>query len=208
MVEGSEVTIESQGGSSFSPTYETIDTSKILFIGAGAFSGIENIIQRRLSKEVNRTNKSIGFGATIEYEEIDSYNIISKIQNEDFIEYGIIPELMGRLPVTCTLDELTEKDLVMIMKDTKNSALAQYKELFKKDGIELEFTDELIQSVASEAIKKGTGARAIKSILENKLLDQMFSSPGQCISKIIVDKDSIKVKKKTVKIKDEIEGEI
>ena len=165
-----------------------IDTSNILFICGGAFSGIEKIISNRVGK------KNIGFGADIiSKQQVNQQEILKKVEPEDLIKFGLIPEFVGRLPVLVVLEELQEDALVSVMGEPKNSLVKQYKKLFAMDGVELEFTPESLRAVAQEAIKRKTGARGLRAILEEIMREVMFDIPSRTdVEKCIITEDAIK----------------
>jgi ATP-dependent Clp protease ATP-binding subunit ClpX len=190
LIEGTIASVPPQGGRKH-PQQEflQVDTSHILFICGGAFSGLEKVIQDRTAKS------SIGFAATIRSEVDEKQNIgtiLEKVEPEDLIRFGLIPEFVGRLPVVATLDQLNEASLVSILKDPKNSLTKQYKRLFDMEGVELEFMPEALQAVAKKALERKTGARGLRSILEHVLLNVMYELPGlQGASKVVVNESSI-----------------
>ena len=165
-----------------------IDTTDILFICGGAFAGLDNIIRSR----VNKTG--IGFSAFVAAspEEEKSENVLEKVEAKDLIKYGLIPELVGRLPVHISLDELREKDLVRVLTEPKDALVKQYQALFAQDGVELCFTRSALPAIAELASKKGTGARGLRSILEKILLEVMYDVPS-CpkVKKVVVDRQSV-----------------
>lgn len=170
-----------------------IDTSNILFIVGGAFDGMEGVIESR-DKQA-----SIGFGAKIqtEKEKDEEMEIYKNITAKDIVKYGIIPELVGRIPVITTLSKLNVEALKDIIKKPENSILKQYKELLKMDNVTLEVEEEAITAIAEEAIKRGTGARALRSILEEAMQDVMFEVPSEPdIKKVIITRDVIEKKSK------------
>lgn len=152
-----------------------MNTEKILFICGGAFPGLEKIVARRTSSQ----DKSIGFGANVEKREESSAETMKKVEPEDLAKYGIIPELTGRLPVIVTLDDLNEDTMVDILVKPRNSLVNQYRELMKYDGVDLEFTDNALREIARETLKKKTGARGLRSIIEGTLREPMFSLPRE-----------------------------
>ena len=172
ILEGTVASVPPQGGRKH-PGEEMIkiNTKNILFIIGGAFSGIEEIIKRRLGEKV------IGFSKSDELK--DDEDIISKVKNEDLVKFGMIPEFIGRIPVVCYLEELDEKDLVRVLTEPKNSVVKQYEYLFELDGVELIFEQEALEEIAKESIKRKTGARGLRSIIEELLLDVMFEIPSK-----------------------------
>lgn len=176
MIEGGSVEFTEQGQRKHpeAPTIK-IDTTNILFIVGGAFVGIEKLIAKRLKTD----NTSIGFGAKVANKhDKPSYNkLIHQVRPEDLIKYGIIPEIIGRLPVICTLEELSEDDLLKILTETKNSPVKQYQELLAMDKVKLVFDKEALLAVARKAIERKTGARSLRGILEDVMLDIMYDIP-------------------------------
>lgn len=172
ILEGTIASVPPQGGRKH-PGEEMIkiNTKNILFIIGGAFSGIEEIIKRRLGEKV------IGFSKSEELN--DSEDIISKVKHEDLVKFGMIPEFIGRIPVVCYLEELDEKDLVRVLTEPKNSVVKQYEYLFELDGVKLVFEKEALEEIAKESIKRKTGARGLRSIIEELLLDVMFEIPSK-----------------------------
>ena len=172
ILEGTVASVPPQGGRKH-PGEEMIkiNTKNILFIIGGAFSGIEEIIKRRLWEKV------IGFSKSDELN--DNEDIISKVKHEDLVKFGMIPEFIGRIPVVCYLEELDEKDLVRVLTEPKNSVVKQYEYLFELDGVKLVFEKEALEEIAKESIKRKTGARGLRSIIEELLLDVMFEIPSK-----------------------------
>lgn len=163
-----------------------IDTSNILFICGGAFDGIEQIIEKRLGKN------SLGFGSDLNKNKIDKNNIMKQVEQHDLVKYGLIPELIGRIPVVTVLEELDKDALVKIMTEPKNSIVKQYKKLFEMDGVELEFQPEALEAIADITLERKTGARGLRSVFESILNDLMFDIPSDCtIEKIVVTEDSV-----------------
>ena len=194
ILEGTIASVPPQGGRKH-PGEEMIkiNTKDILFIIGGAFSGIEEIIKRRLG------DKIIGFSKSDELN--DDSDIISKVKHEDLVKFGIIPEFIGRIPVICHLEELDEQDLVRVLTEPKNSVVKQYEYLFKLDGVNLVFEKDALKEVARESIKRKTGARGLRSIIEEALLDVMFELPStKGVKTCTVTKDNI-VNKTTPKLK-------
>ena len=189
IMEGTVASVPPQGGRKH-PQQEflQVDTTNILFICGGAFAGLDKLIDRR------GKGSSIGFGAKVKsYKEKLLSEIMKQLEPEDLIKYGLIPEFIGRMPIIATLDDLDEKSLVKILKEPKNSLIKQYQRLFEFEEVELEFKDEAIQEIAKKAISKKTGARGLRSILENILLKTMFELPDmEDVIKVTVDKSSVK----------------
>ena len=194
ILEGTVASVPPQGGRKH-PGEEMIkiNTKDILFIIGGAFSGIEEIIKRRLG------DKIIGFSKSDELN--DDSDIISKVKHEDLVKFGIIPEFIGRIPVICHLEELDKQDLVRVLTEPKNSVVKQYEYLFKLDGVNLVFEKDALEEVARESIKRKTGARGLRSIIEEALLDVMFELPStKGVKTCTITKDNI-VNKTTPKLK-------
>ena len=189
IMEGTIASVPPQGGRKH-PQQEflQVDTTNILFICGGAFSGLEKIISQR------DKGSSIGFGA--EVKSIEDKNIgewMKGLEPEDLLKYGLIPEFIGRLPITATLEDLDEKSLIKILQEPKNSLIKQFQELFKFEGVKLTFKENAIRKIADKAINKKAGARGLRSILEHILLKTMFDLPGQeNIEEVIVDIGSVK----------------
>jgi ATP-dependent Clp protease ATP-binding subunit ClpX len=185
LIEGTIASVPPQGGRKH-PQQEflQVDTSNILFICGGAFAGLEKIV-------MNRTQKG-GIGFTSEVRDVNTRphgtDILKEVEPEDLIKYGLIPEFVGRLPVVATLEELDEKALISILTEPKNALTKQYRRLFDMEGAELEFRDEALSAVAKKAMQRKTGARGLRTILENVLLDTMYELPGlKNVSKVVVD---------------------
>ena len=188
IMEGTVASVPPQGGRKH-PQQEflQVDTTNILFICGGAFAGLEKIIETRGG------GNSIGFGASVKSKEKKLLSDIMKsLEPEDLIKYGLIPEFIGRMPIVATLNELDENSLIQILKEPKNSLVKQYKRLFEFENVELEFSDEAILEIAKKAIKKKTGARGLRSILEGILLKTMFELPDmEDVIKVTVDKSAV-----------------
>ena len=189
IMEGTIASVPPQGGRKH-PQQEflQVDTTNILFICGGAFAGLDKIISQR------DKGSSIGFGAKVKsIEDKKTGEWIKSLEPEDLLKYGLIPEFIGRLPITATLEDLDQKSLIKILQEPKNSLIKQYQELFKLEGAKLIFKDNAIKEVAIKAIKKKTGARGLRSILENVLLKTMFDIPSlDNVSEVIVDVSSVR----------------
>lgn len=178
-----------------------IDTSNILFIVGGAFVGLEKIIERRADD-----GTSVGFGAkpvlTQAEKDAAAVRMLKKLQPEDLLKFGLIPEFIGRVPIYAVLDELNEKTLKMILTEPKNAVVKQYKCLLEMDGVDLEFEPEAIDLIAQEAIKRKTGARALRSIVEEIMLDVMYDVPTKAdMDKFTVTADMVRNRKNAELIK-------
>ena len=187
ILEGTIASVPPQGGRKH-PGEEMIkiDTKNILFIVGGAFAGLEEIIKRRLGEKI------IGFSKLDDEKLTEEKSIISNVKQEDLVKFGIIPELIGRIPVICHLDELDEESLIKILTEPKNSVVKQYKQLFKLDKVDLEFEEDALKEIAKESIKRKTGARGLRSILEEILIDTMYEIPSKNnIKKCIITKDNV-----------------
>ena len=189
IMEGTVASVPPQGGRKH-PQQEflQVDTTNILFICGGAFAGLDKIISQR------DKGSSIGFGAEVKsLEDKKVGEWMKNLEPEDLLRYGLIPEFIGRLPITATLDDLDEKSLVKILLEPKNSLTKQYQELFKLEGVKLTFKDQSVKDIANKAISKKTGARGLRSILENILLKTMFDLPSQDnIEEVIIDSGAAK----------------
>ena len=189
ILEGTEASVPPQGGRKH-PNQDMlhIDTTNILFICGSAFAGLEKIIETRVDK------KGMGFGAEIfsdSREEIDE--LFQTVMPQDLIKYGIIPEFVGRVPVIVTLNSLTEEDLVRILEEPKNALIKQYKALFKLDNVTLEFKKDAVSAIARKALERKIGARGLRSIMENIMMDKMYEIPSDdSIKKFTVTADMVK----------------
>ena len=186
LIEGTVASIPPQGGRKH-PQQEfiQIDTSNILFICGGAFSGIDEVIKHRTD------NSGIGFGAAVKDTKATVASIVETLEPEDLVKFGLIPEFVGRLPVISTLHELDEESLVRILQEPKNALVNQYKYLFEIDGVELDFRTEALVEIAKRALKRKTGARGLRSIMEELLMNTMFELPNIDLEKVIVDENSV-----------------
>ena len=186
LIEGTVASIPPQGGRKH-PQQEfiQIDTSNILFICGGAFSGIDEVIKHRTDKS------GIGFGAAVKDTQSSLASIVDTLEPEDLVKFGLIPEFVGRLPVISTLHELDEDALVRILQEPKNALVNQYKYLFNIDDVDLDFRTEALVEIAKKALQRKTGARGLRSILEELLMDTMFELPNIDLEKVIVDENSV-----------------
>ena len=189
LIEGTVASVPPQGGRKH-PQQEflQVDTSKILFICGGAFAGLDRIIQNRSKKT------GIGFVAQINDESKKEVikDLLKDVEPEDLVKYGLIPEFVGRLPVVATLEELDKEALIQILREPKNALIKQYQRLFEIEEVELEFREEAIEAIAELAMKRKTGARGLRTVLEKTLLDTMFDIPStEDIKRVIVDEAAV-----------------
>ena len=188
LIEGTMARIPPQGGRKHpNQDFLQVDTTNMLFICGGAFAGLEKVIERRTA------GSGIGFGAEVRSKENRTLSeIFQNIEPEDLIKYGLIPELIGRMPVVTALAELDDTALVKILTEPKNALVKQYGKLFQMEGVELEITPKALQAIARKAMERKTGARGLRSILEQALLDTMFELPGmQNVEKVVVDESVV-----------------
>ena len=186
IIEGTVANIPPQGGRKH-PHQETmqVNTENVLFICGGAFTALDDIIRRRIGRN------AIGFGADVN-KKTRNVEVLSQLEPEDLLKYGLIPEFVGRLPVVATLHDLEVDHLVQILKEPKNALIRQYKKMFELDNVKLTFNKEAIHTLAKEAIKRKTGARGLRSIIENSMLDLMYEIPSDPdIKEVEINKDSI-----------------
>ncbi|HEC77722.1 MAG TPA: ATP-dependent Clp protease ATP-binding subunit ClpX [candidate division WOR-3 bacterium] len=187
IIEGTEASVPPHGGRKH-PEQEfiKINTKNILFILGGTFTGIEEIISKRLNR------KRIGFKKQRENRTTEEKNILTEIEPDDLVKYGLIPEFVGRVPIIAPLNKLSKSALIEILTKPKNALLKQYSRYFRMEGVKLEFSDEALEALASKAIKYNTGARALRSIMENFMLDIMFKLPSlKGIDRCIINKEVI-----------------
>ena len=186
IIEGTVANIPPQGGRKH-PHQETmqVNTENVLFICGGAFTALDDIIRRRIGRN------AIGFGADVN-KKTRNVEVLSQLEPEDLLKYGLIPEFVGRLPVVATLHDLEVEHLVQILKEPKNALIRQYEKMFELDNVKLTFNKEAIHTLAKEAIKRKTGARGLRSIIENSMLDLMYEIPSDPdIKEVEINKDSI-----------------
>ena len=197
IIESTVASVPPQGGRKH-PQQECIriDTTNILFICGGAFVGLDKIVQKRIE------NSSLGFGGKVVNSQEDNFEFVNEIQPQDLIKFGLIPEFVGRVPITVGLNPLDEKALVNILTEPKNALVKQYKKLFGMDNVNLEITSDGVLEIAKKAIALKTGARGLRTILENLMLDTMYEIPSEAnLDKVVIDGDVVKfgVKPKLVK---------
>ena len=189
LIEGTIASVPPQGGRKHpNQEFVQVDTTNILFVCGGAFDGLDKVIRARSGKG------GIGFGSEVKScdNRKDMTKVLRDVQPEDLIKYGLIPEFVGRLPVVATLEELDETVLIQILTEPKNALLKQYRKMFAMEGVELEVRDAALKAIAHKALERKTGARGLRSILEQTLLDTMFDLPSmQNVIKVVVDEGSI-----------------
>ncbi len=189
IIEGTVASVPPQGGRKH-PHQELIqvDTTNMLFIVGGAFAGLEEVITKRVG------DKSVGFGADVRSkEEIRPSELIDQVMPEDLISYGLIPEFIGRLPVMTTVADLDKESLVRVLTEPKNAIVKQYKRFFEMDGVELVIEDDALEAIAEQAMKRGTGARGLRAIMEEVLLDTMYELPSRTdVARVVIDGDVVR----------------
>jgi ATP-dependent Clp protease ATP-binding subunit ClpX len=193
LIEGTVASVPPQGGRKH-PQQEflQVDTRNILFIVGGAFAGLDKIIQQRSTDA-----SGIGFGAKLKSSErkVEVGKVLAEVEPEDLIKFGLIPEFVGRLPVVATLEELDEAALIKILTEPKNAISKQFRKLFEMEGVELEFRQDALAAIARKALKRKTGARGLRTIVESVLLDTMYDLPSlENVSKVVVDESVIEHK--------------
>ncbi len=188
IIEGTVANVPPQGGRKHpQQDYVQIDTSNILFICGGAFEGIQQIISRRHGQQ------SLGFRANVESRINQEKDILGQVMPEDLMRYGLIPEFIGRLPVVTTLSSLDHEALVKILLEPKNALVKQYQKFFEYDGVDLQFTPDGLEAIAAEALKRATGARALRSIIEQVMMNIMYEIPSQTeITKVEIDAEVVR----------------
>ena len=188
IIEGTLASVPPKGGRKHpQQDFVKVDTSNILFICGGTFNGLEKVIQRRIGSKV------MGFGANVKGEsESSTGELLKQLQPEDLVKYGLIPEFLGRLPVVATLEELSETTLIRILTEPKNALVKQYKKLFEMEGVNLRLTDSALKAIASEAVKRKSGARGLRAIMESCMLDIMYDIPSiENVKECVIGEDVV-----------------
>jgi ATP-dependent Clp protease ATP-binding subunit ClpX len=188
ILEGSVASVPPQGGRKHPhQEFVQIDTSNILFLCGGAFAGLEDVIAERVGK------RNIGFGAEVRsHKVLGARDLLSEVTPEDLHKFGLIPEFIGRLPVVATVEELDRESLVRILTEPRNALVRQFRKLFEMDGVELVFTQEALEEIAERAMSRGTGARGLRSILEEVLMETMYELPSRSdVARVEVTKDAV-----------------
>ncbi len=201
IIEGTVASIPPKGGRKHpQQEFMKVDTTNILFICGGAFAGLDTVIQQRIGM------KSLGFGADVKKRsEKKTGELLNNVTPDDLLKFGYIPEFIGRLPMLATLSELDEDAMVQILKEPKNSLVKQYQKLFDMEGVRLRFTDGSLVAIAKEALKRNTGARGLRSILENSMLDIMYEVPSQPnVKEVVISEDVIFHKEKPIVVYEQL----
>jgi len=207
ILEGTIASVPPQGGRKH-PHQEflQIDTTNMLFVCGGAFAGLEEVIQHRIGK------RTVGFGAELRSaEEGRPSDIIAQVMPEDLIVYGLIPEFIGRLPVVTTVDDLDKDDLVRVLTEPKNALVKQYRRFFEMDGVELVVTGDALEAIAEQALRRGTGARGLRAIMEEVLVETMYELPARTdVARVVIDDEVVRqrVNPTLVPIQDLANGEL
>ncbi len=204
IIEGTVANVPPQGGRKHpNQEYIQIDTSNILFICGGAFVGLEEIIERRMNNNV------MGFGSDVSsLSELERSEILQNMEPEDLLNYGFIPEFTGRIPVTATLDKLNEDALVRILTEPKNALVKQYRRLFEIENVELKFTTDALREIASQAIERDTGARALRTVMEKIMLDVMYDIPDDdSVVECVITPEAVRGEEQPIRVYENREEE-